>query len=160
MTAGGSSIPEVQKLLSVLATGRRVGEAGTAFGEGTRAMASAAISVVTVELDKARAESAGSALRDLPNVELLVGDWRELLPPRAPFDLVFLDAGGFKEDPEGVGEVAIGLLECGGLLVADDMMPGLPDHDPVRRYMFEHPELNAAEVLTSPTTSVLLGARV
>jgi predicted O-methyltransferase YrrM len=42
MTAGGSSIPEVQRLLRVLATGRRVAEAGTAFGEGAAAMADTA----------------------------------------------------------------------------------------------------------------------
>ena len=144
----------------MLATGRRVAEAGTAFGEGARAMASTALSVVTVELDRARAESARSALRDLHNVELLVGDWRELLPPRGPFDLVFLDAGGFKEDPEGVGELAIGLLEIGGLLVADDMVPGLADHDPARRFLFEQPGLTATELLTTTTTSVLLAARM
>ncbi|MPZ70711.1 MAG: hypothetical protein GEU71_14460 [Actinobacteria bacterium] len=34
MTEGGSSIPEVQALLGVLASGRKAGEAGTAFGMG------------------------------------------------------------------------------------------------------------------------------
>ncbi|CAN5184348.1 hypothetical protein BH20ACT13_BH20ACT13_25660 [soil metagenome] len=53
MTGGGSSIPEVQRLLSVLAAGRSVAEAGTAFGEGAEVMARTARSVVTVEIDPA-----------------------------------------------------------------------------------------------------------
>ncbi len=34
MTGGGSSIPAVQRLLRVLAAGRRVAEIGTAYGDG------------------------------------------------------------------------------------------------------------------------------
>ncbi len=34
MTAGGSSLREVQRLLSALAAGKRCAEVGTAFGEG------------------------------------------------------------------------------------------------------------------------------
>ena len=74
MTDGGSSIPAVQALLHTLATGRRVAEIGTAFGEGAVAMAA------TVELDPERAEAARVRLDGCTNVELLVGDWRELLP--------------------------------------------------------------------------------
>ena len=51
MTGGGSSIPKVQRLLAVLATGRRAAEVGTAFGEGADAIASTAASLVTVEID-------------------------------------------------------------------------------------------------------------
>ena len=49
MTAGGTSIPEVQALLRALAAGRDVAELGSAFGEGAAAMAETARSVVTVE---------------------------------------------------------------------------------------------------------------
>ena len=84
MTAGGSSIPEVQRLFGVLATGRRCAEAGTAFGEGTKALASTASSVVSVEIDPDRAKLAAEALADLPGVELLVGDWKELLSLAGP----------------------------------------------------------------------------
>ena len=59
MTEGGSSIPEVHALLRVLAAGRRAAEIGTAFGEGARAIAKTAESLVTVELDAARAERGG-----------------------------------------------------------------------------------------------------
>ena len=132
MTGGGSSIPEVQRLLSVLATGRRVAEAGTAFGEGAEAMAGTARSVVTVELDPERAALAAERLAPCENVELLVGDWRELLPPRRPFGLVFLDGGGFKRAPDENGDLVFHLLEPGGLLVMDDLTPDWPGFDPVR----------------------------
>ena len=82
MTAGGSSIPEVQGLLAVLAAGRRCAEAGTAFGEGTVAMARTATTVVTVELDADGVKIAGVRLAGLENVELMEGDWREILPAR------------------------------------------------------------------------------
>ncbi len=100
MTAGGSSIPEVQLVLMELAASRCCAEAGTAFGEGAAAMARTAKSVVTVEVDPDRIEIARERLRGLPNVELLEGGWKELLPPRAPFDLFFLDAGGIKQSPQ------------------------------------------------------------
>jgi protein-L-isoaspartate O-methyltransferase len=70
VTGGGSSIPEVQRLLAVLAAGRRVGEAGTAFGEGAAAMAETACSVFTVEHDGERAALAVERLRTFSNVEL------------------------------------------------------------------------------------------
>jgi predicted O-methyltransferase YrrM len=160
MTAGGSSIPEVQGLLSVLAAGRRVAEAGTAFGEGAEAMARTARSVVTVELDAGRAELAAERLAPYENVELLIGDWRELLPPRGPFGLVFLDGGGFKHNPDENGDLVFHLLEQGGLLVLDDMSPGRKEFDPVRAWAHGHSGLKAVEVLTTPATSALLVARI
>ncbi|HUF01205.1 MAG TPA: class I SAM-dependent methyltransferase [Gaiellaceae bacterium] len=159
MTGGGSSIPEVQRLLSVLAAGRHAGEAGTAFGDGTAAMARTARSVVTVEIDPGRAAHAADRVGSLPNVELLVGDWRELLPPRGPFGLVFLDGGGFKHAPRELEDLVLGLLEPGGLLVLDDLTPGWPGFDPVREWALGHPVLEAVELLTTPTTSALLLSR-
>jgi predicted O-methyltransferase YrrM len=157
MTGGGSSIPEVQRLLRVLAAGRRVGEAGTAFGEGAAAMAETAASVVTVERDPARAGRARARLARFPNVELLVGDWHDLLPARGPFGLLFFDAGRLdEEDPEAVVE----LLELGGLLVKDDLTPGRPGPDPVRDLLLAHPRLAAAEVLTAPGSAAIVAARV
>jgi predicted O-methyltransferase YrrM len=160
MTGGGSSIPEVQRLLSVLAAARRVAEAGTAFGEGAEAMARTARSIVTVELDPERAALAAERLAPYENVELLVGDWREELPPRGPFGLVFLDGGGFKHAPDENGDLVYGLLESGGLLVMDDMTPGREEFDLVRGWAHGHSGLEAVEVLTTPETSALLVARI
>ena len=147
-------------MLGVLAAGRRVAEAGTAFGEGAEAMARTARSVVTVELDPERAEVAAERLGPYTNVELLVGDWLELLPPRSPFELVFLDGGGFKHAPEVHGDLVFHLLEPGGLLVLDDLTPDRPGFDPVRAWAHGHTGLRAAEILTTPSTSALLVARV
>jgi predicted O-methyltransferase YrrM len=127
MTAGGSSIPEVQRLLAILSAGRRVAEIGTAFGEGAAAIAETAASLVTVERDEERAALAADRLAGFANVELLVGDWRELLPPRAPFDLVFLDGGRAKTEV-----ASLELVRPGGLLVMDDLTPGRPGRIPSR----------------------------
>jgi predicted O-methyltransferase YrrM len=154
VTAGGSSLPEVQRLLAVLATGRRVAEIGTAFGEGAAAMAATARELVTVERDPERAAVARGRLAGFANVELLLGDWRELLPPRAPFELVFLDGGRAKADP-----AALELVAPGGLLVMDDMTPGRPGPDPVRELWLSNPAVAAVEILTTPTTAAIVAAR-
>jgi predicted O-methyltransferase YrrM len=155
VTGGGSSLPEVQRLLAVLAAGRRCAETGTAFGEGAEAIASTAASLVTVESDEERAAIARDRLRGRRNVELLVGDWRELLPPRAPFDFLFFDAGKLDETPH-----AIELLARGGLLVKDDLTPGRPvEGDAVRELLFHDPRLLAVEVLTTPETAAVLAVR-
>lgn len=150
----------MQALLAVLATHRRVAEAGAAYGEGAAALAGTAESVVTVELDPERAAIARRRLEPFSNVELLVGDWRELLPPRGPFGLVFLDAAGFKQVPDETGELVVELLQPGGLLVLDDLTPDRPGPDPVREWAFAHPALRAAEILTTQQTAALVLARV
>jgi len=154
VTGGGSSLPEVQRLLSVLAAGRRCAETGTAFGEGAAAIASTAASLVTVEQDPERAAVARERLAGLQNVELFVGDWRDVLPDRAPFDFLFFDAGRFDEAPD-----AVDLLVTGGLLLKDDLTPGRPGPDPVRELLFGHQELVAVEIMTTPETAAVVAAR-
>jgi predicted O-methyltransferase YrrM len=158
LTAGGSSIPEVQRLLAVLAAGKRVAEIGTAFGLGAEALASTAREVVTVELDPERAREARARLAGRANVELLVGDWAELLPPRGPFELLFMDGGGYKHDREAAARM-LELVAPGGLAVADDMTPGYGP-DPVRDLFFDHPGLVTVEILTTPESAALLASRV
>jgi predicted O-methyltransferase YrrM len=156
VTAGGSSLPEVHALLRVLAADRRCAETGTAFGEGALAIASTAASLVTVETDPDRAATARQRLGEHANVEALVGDWRELLPPRAPFDFLFFDAGKLDESPE-----AVDLLSIGGLLVKDDLTPGRAvDGDPVRTLLFKHPQLVAAEIMTSTERAAIVATKV
>ena len=155
MTGGGSSLPEVQALLRVLAAGRRCGEVGTAFGEGAAAMAETAASLVTVEVDSERAHVAARRLVGLDHVRLLVGDWRKMLPGHGPFELLFFDGGRFAESAD-----AIDLVGPGGLLVKDDLTPAWPGHDPVRELLFGDPRLAAVEILTTPTTAAIVAARV
>jgi predicted O-methyltransferase YrrM len=158
VTDGGSSIPAVQALLRALATGRRVAELGTAFGEGAAAMAETAREVVTVEVDPERAEAARARLEGCANVELLVGDWRELLDGRGPFELVFAD-GGLREAEawEGVLE----LVGPGAFVVKDDLTPGRQvDGDPVREFLLRDERLAAVEILTTPATAAIVAVRV
>jgi predicted O-methyltransferase YrrM len=154
LTGGGSSLPEVQRLLAVLAAGRRCAETGTAFGEGAAAIASTAASLVTVESDAERAEDAAERLRNLANVELVVGDWRDELPSRAPFEFIFFDAGRAEES-----QAAIDLLAPGGLFVKDDLTPNRPGPDPVREFLLNHRQLVAVELLTTASTAAIVAAK-
>ena len=154
MTDGGSSLPEVQRLLAVLAAGKKCAETGTAFGEGAAAIASTAVSLVTVESDVERAQVAAERLRNIANVELVVGDWREELPSRAPFEFVFFDAGRAEES-----QAAIDLLVPGGIFLKDDLTPNRSGRDPVRDFLLNHPQLVAVELLTTASAAAILAAK-
>jgi predicted O-methyltransferase YrrM len=155
VTGGGSSIPAVQALLRVLATGRDVAELGTAFGEGAAALAETARSVVTVELDPERAAVARDRLASFANVEALQGDAYELLRGRGPFGLVFADGGRYD------WEQILDLLEPGGLLVKDDLTPGRPiEGDSVREFLLGDPRLEAVEVLTTPDSAAIVAVKL
>jgi predicted O-methyltransferase YrrM len=154
MTDGGSSIPAVQALLRVLATGRDVAEVGTAFGEGAAAIAETARSVVTVERDPERAAVARERLAGLEHVEALEGEAYELLRGRGPFGLVFADGGVYE------WEQIIELLEPGGVLVKDDLTPGRAiEGDPVREFLLRDPRLAAVEILTTPWSAAIVAVR-
>ena len=126
VTAGGSSIPEVQRLLSTLVASKadgRIAEIGTAFGEGARAMVEMlgpSGEFVTVEPDAARAAHAARALAGT-RAEILHARWEDVLLQRRPFDLLFFD-GGTRDETLGL---AIELLAPGGILIKDDLTPGL-----------------------------------
>jgi predicted O-methyltransferase YrrM len=156
-----SSIPEVGRLLHVLAGQRgrvRVGEIGTGTGVGAAWIVSAlppAVPFVTVELDAGRAAAAYRLFADDENAKVFHGDWHELMPAEAPFDLLFYDGGG-KQRPELDGDQVIGLLAPGGTVVLDDLTPGRPGADPVRAFWLEHPRLAAIELLTTPKTALIL----
>lgn len=155
MTGGGSSLPEVQALLRMLASGRDCVELGTAFGEGAAALAETARSVVTVERDPERAAAARALLAGLPNVELLEGDCYEQLRGRGSFGLVFAD-GGRPLDWEAI----LALLAPGGFLVKDDLTPGRPvEGDDVRVALLRDPRLAGIEIMTTPETSTIVAVR-
>jgi predicted O-methyltransferase YrrM len=155
VTGGGSSIPEVQALLRVLAAGRDVAEIGTAFGEAAAAMAETARSVVTVERDRERAATARQRLARHANVEPLEGDAYELLRGRGPFGLVFADGGPYD------WEIVVSLVAPGGFVVKDDLTPGrATDGDPVREFLLRDPRLAATELLLTPDVAAIVAVRV
>lgn len=161
--------PEVGRLLAVLASGVRsgvIGETGTGCGVGTAWMASALspdTRLLTIELDAERAEAVREVLDPAPNVGVLQGDWRELLP-HGPFDMLFVDGGSGKRQEQ---EAVLDALRPGGLVVLDDLWPegieppelrGQPD--PVREFWLDDPRLAAAEILTGPRMAVILATRI
>jgi predicted O-methyltransferase YrrM len=159
-----SCIPEVGRLLHVLAAARgreRVAEIGTGTGVGAAWIVSALppeVPFFTAELDEGRAAAAVELFRDDPQVRVLAGDWRDTLPPEAPFDLVFFDATK-QLRPRDDGELVIGLLTPGGLAVLDDLTPGRPGHDPVREVWLEDERLASTEILVTSASSVILAVR-
>jgi predicted O-methyltransferase YrrM len=161
MTDGGSSIGPVRQLLATLVAAKprgRIAELGTAFGEGASAMATelaADATLVTVENDPERFRVAAQKLAGT-RVEMVLGDWRELLPERGPFDLIFLDAG----DAANSAALAISMLADGGILVKDDLTPGSgSEGDPVREALLNDPRVVASEIQTTPTTAAIIAVR-
>jgi predicted O-methyltransferase YrrM len=152
---------EVGALLHVLAGSagrRRVGEIGTGCGVGAAWMVSALppeVPFVGVELDETRAQAAAVLFVEDVNVRILVGDWRTLLEPEAPFDVLFADAHDAKDDVDAV----LPLLAPRGTVLLDDFTVGWAGPDPRREAWLGHPELSAVELQTTATASVLLAVR-
>ncbi|GGS49195.1 transferase [Streptomyces badius] len=162
-----SCLPEVGRLLGLTAASKPRGviaESGTGSGVGTAWLHSglgAGARLVTVERDEVLARRAAEVFADDDRVSVLAGDWL-LLERHAPFDVFFCDGGGKRDDPERVVE----LLAPGGLLVLDDFTPSphWPPRfegvvDELRLFYLTHPALDATEVLTTSTTSVVVAAR-
>jgi predicted O-methyltransferase YrrM len=163
-------LPAHGRLLQVLAAGRtggRIGEVGTGCGCGVAWMLSRTRSdtqIISIEIDDERAAAAASLFADHANVTVLHGDWPAIVE-HGPFDLFVLDGGpaGGKTGEKPFDPTTV--LQPGGALVLDDFTPmaGGPamaaEADDARRHWLAHPKLFTTEVLTSPTTSSLVGIR-
>ena len=155
--------PDVGRLLHVLAASRgreRVAEIGAGTGVGAAWIVSALpphVPFFTTELDPGRATAVAGLFADDPNVRVLVGDWRETLPPEAPFDLVFFDAAK-RLRPREDGELAARLLAPGGIAVLDDLTSGRVD-DPLREVWLGRTQLAATEILTAAGAAAILAVR-
>ncbi|WP_432039140.1 O-methyltransferase [Streptomyces cucumeris] len=162
-----SCLPDVGRLLRLTATakpGGVIAESGTGSGVGTAWLHSGlgtGARLVTVERDEELARRAAGIFADDDRVSVLTGDWR-LLERHAPFDVFFCDGGGKRDAREQVVE----LLAPGGVLVLDDFTPSPHwpprfegEVDELRLFYLTHPDLDATEVLTTPTTSAVVAAR-
>jgi predicted O-methyltransferase YrrM len=171
-----SSIPEVGRLLGVLAASRpcgRLAEIGTGTGVGAAWVASSMgpeATFVTVEADDDRAAACARLFADHPQVRVLHGDWHEVLPSEAPFDLLFFDGGGWKRSPpaqmRAESERALELVAAGGVVVMDNLTP---EHlwpsdrpawpDALREYWLGSEALVATEVLTTSDSSAIVAVK-
>jgi len=153
--------PEDGALLHVLAARRgiaRAAEIGSGAGVGSAWIVSAlrpGTPFFTAEVDPELAAVAAALHADDPGVTVLVGPWRETLPPEAPFDLVFVDARDAKEDVDA----AIGLLAPGGTAFLDDFSFDPARPDPLRDSWLDHPLLTAVEVWVTPERRALVAVR-
>jgi predicted O-methyltransferase YrrM len=171
-----SSIREIGRLLAVLAASRpygRLAEIGTGTGVGSAWVASAMgpdATLVTVEVDDDRAAACARLFADLPNVRVLHGDWHEVLPPEAPFDLLFFDGGGWKRSPpaqmRAESERALELVASGGVVVMDNLTPehlwpaeGPKWPDALREFWLGSDALAATEIQTTPDSSAILAVK-
>jgi predicted O-methyltransferase YrrM len=164
-----SSCVEVGRLLHVLVRQYQrgtIGEIGTGCGVGAAWIISALAPVtgfVTVELDPGCARAAQALFAPFPKVRVIRGDWHDILP-YGPFVLLFADGGQAKQTEP---DVLLHALEPGGLLVLDDLTPR--EHwppnwrsrpDPVRDYWLNDPRVAATEIRVTPTSAVILAARI
>ncbi len=148
-------------LLHVLAARRgiaRAGEIGTGAGVGSAWIVSGLppqVPFFTVELDPDLVAAVGELFAADPNVTVLAGHWRDLLPAEAPFDLLFVDAHDAKDD---VGTV-IGLLAPGGTAVLDGFWSDPAAPDPRRDAWLHDPLLTTIELWVTPERRTLVAVR-
>jgi len=134
------------RLLHVLAAQRgrsRVGAIGGGSGAAWIVSALAPeVPFVDVEADEGAARAVAALLAEDEHVTVLAGDWRELLPPQAPFDLLVCG--------EACDDEVIGLLMPGGTAV-------LTDAD--RDFWLQQPELRTIELFVTPRTAAIVVVR-
>lgn len=167
-------IPQVGKLLQVLASGKPnglIGEQGTGAGVGTAWLASGLRSdarLISVEINPTLATAVKKLFKDYPNVEIKTGDWHKVMSPNQPYDLLFVDAMPRNEllDPSNWGAL-VDLIKIGGQIVMDDLTPvelWLPEWNDIvdakREFAFANPRVVGVEVRTTSTTSGLVVTRI
>lgn len=83
---------------------------------------------------------------------MLAGDWRAVLPPYAPFDLIFVDGGHARGEPDAV----LGLAAPGATLVMDDFSADGQGPAPRRERWLAHPRVTTVELGTGGNARVLV----
>ncbi|MFJ8041649.1 O-methyltransferase [Kitasatospora sp. NPDC096147] len=159
---------EQGRLLHALAAGARgqIGETGTGCGVGLAWMAAArqpGVRLVSVERELRLVELVRELFAEVPDVEIVHGDWTRI-HEYGPFDLLVVDGGGNGKQTEAADPER--LLTPAGTIVIDDFTPltswppthqGRPDR--ARSDWLEHPALLATEVRLAPDLSTVIGTR-
>ncbi len=147
--------PEVGRFLHTFvlaAKPRSIVEIGTSGGYSTiwLAMAAAAIgaTLVTLEIDPAKVQTARTSLRDagvVDSVTIVQGDAFEYLKRRRePIDFAFLDAE--KEDYLAFYELVVPLMPAGAVLVADNLTSHAEELAPFRERALSDARVSAVVV--------------
>lgn len=145
------------RLRHVLAARRgvaRAAEIGAGAGVGTAWIASAlapGVPLFTAESDPRRAAAARALFADDPDVHVLEGDWRDVLPPESPFDVVFVGRGSADE----LG-VVLGMAVPGATLVKDGSSADRAGPDPLRALWLGDPRVVAVEVGTGGNAGAIV----
>ncbi|GAA1924265.1 class I SAM-dependent methyltransferase [Nocardioides lentus] len=159
---------ETGRLLATLAATRTgtMAEFGTGTGVGAAWLRSGVrsddVRLVSAELDPRLADAAAEIFVDDDQVEVIAADW-STLRDRAPFSLLFVDAG----DPEGVGVDDIAdLVGPAGVVVLDDFTPcefwppiANGRVDTLREQWLTDDRFTAAEVMVAPDASAVIATR-
>jgi predicted O-methyltransferase YrrM len=157
-----SCAPEDGALLHVLAGRRgllRAAEIGTGAGVGAAWIVSVlapGTPFVSVEDDPERAAAAAALFEQDGDVRILAGDWRDLLPAEAPFDLLFVASRDAKDDVDAV----VGLMMPGGTAYVDDFTCAAELPDPRRDAWLRHDALAAAEIPVTPARRAIVAVRI
>ena len=159
-----SCAAETGRLLHLLAAQRgreRVAEIGTGVGVGAAWLAAGlapGVPLFTAVSDDERARAAASLFADDPDVHVLRGAWRDILPEHGPFDLLFYD-GVRTEPPAEEGEEVVGLLSPGATVVLGDVREQR-DRDAVVGFWLGHPRLAGLELSLTTALHAIVCVRV
>ena len=153
------------RLLHALAAGAesRIGETGTGCGVGLAWMLTGrrpGVEVVSVERDPERAARVRELFADVPDLQIVTGDWTTIAD-HGPYDVLVLDGGG-KAGPEQVQD----MVAPRGTIIIDDFTPATtwpPLHDgasdEARLQWFRHPGLHTTEVRLAPDLATVIATR-
>ena len=159
---------ETGRLLATLAATREglMAEFGTGTGVGTAWLRSGIrhekSRIITAERDPKLAHAAAEIFDEDPLVDVMTADWEELTH-KGPYTLLFLDA----DAPAALGlDLIADLVECGGLVVVDDLAPSeswppmsYGRVDPVREAWLTDDRWTAAEIMVAADATVLIATR-
>lgn len=148
-----------------------IGEIGTGPGVSTAWLVSGmspTTRLISCEIDPELANGAAAFFSDWPQIAIRCGDWRSVLSPSEPFDLLFFDADAqaLLARPEG-GDQLLQFLKVGGTVVMDDLVPvemwpsewvGMTDHK--REFALCNPRVAGAEVRTSRSTACVIAIKL
>lgn len=166
-------IPEVGKLLSVLAEGcpnGKIAEFGTGAGVGTAWLIHGlpvTAKLFSAEKDENLVSRTRALFAGYPNVEVRQGDCFQVLKDEMPFDLLFSDVGIRQVLKPETWDPFTEMVKVGGKIVFDDLLPlelWPPNWDDLvdakREFAFRNPRLIGTEIRTTSSQVAIIATRI